>query len=172
MGQITACQYDVCRAHVKVFFQLVVRLHTLKIRRKRSCKIVVNIGVAVSVNRRDQNDHKQYQKDWEFSGRKRTHFIKFRDQRSVSRLLKRSIKGKDHSRKHGYTAKHTEHNTFCHNDSKVKSERKCHKAHCHETCHCRNGTCDYGADRIGDCMRHGTFLISREPLLILLIAVP
>ena len=97
---------------------------------------------------------------------------KIRDQLTVFRFLQCIVEDHDHRRKYGNTADHAEDNTFCHDDTKVKTQGKTHKAQRDKSGNRCDRASDYGFDRSCDCLCHRLFMILFAFFSLFLIAVP
>ena len=89
----------------------------------------------------------------------------------VSCLVDHFIKHQDQCRQESDTADHADDNPLRHNDTNVASQCKGHTTQSQEACHCGDGACRDGLERIGNRMGHGPLIISREPFLVGLVAV-
>ena len=85
--------------------------------------------------------------------------IHIRKQCFVFGLLDCLVEYKNHCRKNGYTADNTDDNTFCHNDTHVASQRKCHNTQGKESGNCCNRTSCYRFKCICDRMCHRAFFL-------------
>ena len=86
-------------------------------------------------------------------------------------FFNRFIKDKNHCRKDCYTAKHSNDNTFCHNNTKITTKCKCHNTKSYKSCYCGDRTSYNGFECIRNRMSHRTVLISRETALVLFVAI-
>ena len=95
--------------------------------------------------------------------------MEIREDGTVCRLIDPFIKEQDQGRQQGDTNDNSDDNSFCHNDSKVASQSKCHKTQCSKSGHCRDGTSDNGFECITDRMCHRTFFVIVKTYFVCLI---
>ena len=158
-------------AYVELRFYFIVCHVTVQGRWKGTCDVVINLGMIVSVDRREQQNQEDHNPYFIMFGDKGGRFIQAFYQRFVSRFLNCLVKYQNHGRQDGDTADNADQNTFCHNDTKVAAKGKGHNTQCQETGYGGNGASGYGFERVGDCMAHRTLFVIRETLFILLEAV-
>ena len=68
--------------------------------------------------------------------------IQFRNQGTVLRFYNCLSENQNHGRQNRYTADHAQNNTFCHNNTQVKTQRKAHEAEGDKS----GNRCDAAAD--------------------------
>ena len=101
-------------AHIEVLAQLLIGDVGIQIRRKRLRDVVVNTGMIVSIDSRQQHNTENCQPDLVMlcdKGRYLIHLLCLKE-RFVSGLLDRLVKDQDHGRKQGNTAEHTDDNAL------------------------------------------------------------
>ena len=89
----------------------------------------------------------------------------------MSALLKRFIQHKDQGRKNGNASDHADKDTLCHDQTEVSAHGETHEAQSDESGNGRNRASDDARQRLTD-RHHHSFLVIREPLALLVVAVP
>ena len=170
-GHIGVCQNHMGSSHLKGIFQRHACLYAFQVLRQRSHKVVIHLRMVLSVKSRSDNHQKYDDKHPEMLCHKLSHF-KVRQKGFMPCLFYSLIHYKNHRRKYGDTANHSKYHSFCHNDTKIHTQGKCHKAHGQKTCNGCNGASHNGSDGLGNRMGHGPLFIPRITLLVFLVTVP
>ena len=98
--------------------------------------------------------------------------VEFRRNVLVMRFLDSLFKRQNQRRQDRDTTEHTKNNALCHNDTQIPAKRKCHETHSQETCNrCDRTSCNR-CEGIGNRLCHGSILILRRILPLLLVTVP
>ena len=126
--------------HVKLLIQFFICHKTLQIFRQRSCQIIVNFCMFLSVNCRNQKYRKNQQKNRKPLCHETGNSSKIRQNCFMSCFFQRFVKNQDHRRKYGYTSNNTKYHAFCHNDSKIFTQGKTHETQCNKSGNRRDGT--------------------------------
>ena len=122
--------------HIKIFLQLLICHIARKGCRQRLGDIVIDLCMVVSVDGREKQNQKNDQPQFIMLCNEPGRFLHISYERSVSCLLNGLVKDKDHGRKQGDTAYHTDHNTLCHDNAQVPAQGKGHAA---KSCKSGNG---------------------------------
>ena len=98
--------------------------------------------------------------------------VEFRRNVLVMCFLDSPFKRQNQRRQDRDTTEHTKNNALCHNDTQIPAKRKCHETHSQETCNrCDRTSCNR-CEGIGNRLCHGSILILRRILPLLLVTVP
>ena len=125
----------------------------------------------IAINSRNKQDQESNDPYFVMFGDKYRNLIHALDQRFMLGFFNRFIKDKNHCRKDCYTTKHSNDNTFCHNNTKITTKCKCHNTKSYKSCYCGDRTSYNGFECIRNRMSHRTVLISRETALVLFVAI-
>ena len=159
------------RTHIKIFGQLRIRHIRIQCGRKRTCNVVVNSGMVVSIKGRIQKYQEQHHPQLVMLYNEGGCAVRVFNQRSVLRLLDSLVKHQNNGRQERNAAEYSHDNTFRHDDSDVASKCERHTAKCKETCHCCDRASDNGLECRCNRMPHCQFPVIRVMLFILLKAV-
>ena len=128
--------------HVKIVFQLCVRLDRRKTLRKCPRQIIVDVRVALPIGCREPDEAKHNQKNRIILLYPVRNPLEIRYDRLVPRLLERLVQHQDQGRKHSDNCHDTEQDTLRHDKPEVNAKTVCHEAHRQEPCNRRDGGSD------------------------------